>query len=231
MANLLRKSLLLLLLFAAPLYAAEPVHVAVAASATSDVHMADQVKAEFLHAWTGYKRYAWGHDDLAPLSRKPHDWYATSLLMSPVDALDTLVLMGEKGSRRRTRTDRDKTRSRPGYLRQEFRDHDPSARRPALRLPADRRRTSAAQGRRSRHAPSARVRIADRTALRRSKPAHGQDARHTDQPGRDRHPAAGIRHAGKTHRQARVLRQGQARPGRNLETAFGDRPGRLRHRR
>src|SRR3954471_7050995 len=58
--------------------------------------LAAQVKAEFLHAWSGYRRYAWGHDDLAPLSRKPHDWYAHPLLMTPVDALDTLVLMGLK---------------------------------------------------------------------------------------------------------------------------------------
>jgi len=56
--------------------------------------MAARVKAEFLHAWNNYKRYAWGHDELRPLSRKPHDWYGQSLLMTPVDALDTLVLMG-----------------------------------------------------------------------------------------------------------------------------------------
>src|SRR5450432_1654157 len=56
--------------------------------------MAARVKAEFLHAWTGYRRYAWGHDELMPLSNKPRDWYGQSLLMTPVDALDTLVLMG-----------------------------------------------------------------------------------------------------------------------------------------
>ncbi|MEZ5462092.1 MAG: GH92 family glycosyl hydrolase [Dokdonella sp.] len=56
--------------------------------------LAAEVKAEFLHAWNGYKQYAWGHDDLAPLTHKPHDWYGESLLMTPVDALDTLILMG-----------------------------------------------------------------------------------------------------------------------------------------
>jgi len=61
----------------------------------ADPRMAAQVRTEFLHAWSGYKRYAWGHDDLAPLSRAPHDWYGTSLLMTPIDALDTLILMGE----------------------------------------------------------------------------------------------------------------------------------------
>ncbi|HXE79045.1 MAG TPA: glycoside hydrolase family 47 protein, partial [Rhodanobacter sp.] len=58
--------------------------------------MAARVKAEFLHAWDNYKRYAWGHDELRPLSKTPFDWYGQSLLMTPVDALDTLVLMGLK---------------------------------------------------------------------------------------------------------------------------------------
>jgi hypothetical protein len=56
--------------------------------------LAAEVKAEFLHAWQGYRRHAWGHDELAPLSRKPRDWYGTPLLMTPVDALDTLIVMG-----------------------------------------------------------------------------------------------------------------------------------------
>jgi len=58
--------------------------------------MAARVKQQFLHAWNNYVRYAWGHDELKPLSKKPYDWYGQSLLMTPVDALDTLVLMGLK---------------------------------------------------------------------------------------------------------------------------------------
>lgn len=60
--------------------------------------MAERVRAEALHAWNGYKKYAWGHDALKPLSQKPFDWYGEghSLLMTPVDALDTLTLMGLK---------------------------------------------------------------------------------------------------------------------------------------
>jgi mannosidase alpha-like ER degradation enhancer 2 len=54
------------------------------------------VRAEFLHAWNGYKKYAWGHDDLKPLSKSYHDWYAEPLLMTPVDSLDTMILMGLK---------------------------------------------------------------------------------------------------------------------------------------
>src|SRR3712207_8941808 len=50
--------------------------------------LADQVRAEFRHAWNGYKKYAWGHDDLKPLSKTYHDWYPQPLLMTAVDALD-----------------------------------------------------------------------------------------------------------------------------------------------
>jgi len=57
---------------------------------------AAHVRAEALHAWNGYKQYAWGHDSLKPLSKQPFDWYGPghTLLMTPVDALDTLILMG-----------------------------------------------------------------------------------------------------------------------------------------
>ena len=55
---------------------------------------AERVRQEFLHAWNGYKQYAWGHDELMPLSKSYHDWYGVPLLMTPVDALDTMVLMG-----------------------------------------------------------------------------------------------------------------------------------------
>lgn len=55
--------------------------------------LAQRVKAEAQHAWRGYMRYAKGHDALRPLSKSPRDWYGQSLLMTPVDALDTLLLM------------------------------------------------------------------------------------------------------------------------------------------
>ncbi len=55
--------------------------------------LAAHVRTEFLHAWNAYERYAWGHDALRPLSKTAHDWYGGSLLMTPVDALDTLILM------------------------------------------------------------------------------------------------------------------------------------------
>ena len=55
--------------------------------------LAARVRTEFLHAWNNYERYAWGHDALRPLSETAYDWYGQSLLMTPVDALDTLILM------------------------------------------------------------------------------------------------------------------------------------------
>src|SRR5271163_4844525 len=58
--------------------------------------MADRVRAETLRSWEAYKKYAWGHDELHPLSKQPFDWYGHTLLMTPVDALDTLTLMGLK---------------------------------------------------------------------------------------------------------------------------------------
>jgi mannosidase alpha-like ER degradation enhancer 2 len=67
-----------------------------AANSPGSPQLAQRVKQEFLHAWGNYERFAWGHDELQPLTRTPRDWYGQSLLMTPVDALDTLILMGEK---------------------------------------------------------------------------------------------------------------------------------------
>src|SRR5215212_405830 len=64
---------------------------------------AARVRAEFLHAWRGYERYAWGHDELKPLSKSARDWYGEPLYMTQVDALDTLFLMGFREEERRTR--------------------------------------------------------------------------------------------------------------------------------
>ncbi len=86
---------LLVVLIAAPLTRSQP--------RTNNERLAAQVRAEFIHAWNGYRKYAWGHDDLKPLSKTYHDWYAQSLLMTPVDALDTMILMGLKDEAKHTR--------------------------------------------------------------------------------------------------------------------------------
>ncbi|KAI0838448.1 glycoside hydrolase family 47 protein [Hypoxylon sp. FL0890] len=54
-----------------------------------------KVKAEMVRSWNGYMKYARGHDELSPVSKKFRDpfcgWAATL-----VDALDTLWIMGMK---------------------------------------------------------------------------------------------------------------------------------------
>jgi mannosidase alpha-like ER degradation enhancer 2 len=72
--------------------------------AQGDARMAQRVREEFLHAWNAYKRYAWGYDELRPLSKSGRNWHAASLRMTPVDALDTMILMG-------LRTEADQTRA------------------------------------------------------------------------------------------------------------------------
>ncbi len=56
--------------------------------------LAARVRAELLFAWRAYEQHAWGHDELRPVSKTAHDWHGESLLMTPVDTLDTLLLMG-----------------------------------------------------------------------------------------------------------------------------------------
>lgn len=46
----------------------------------------------FLHAWKGYKSYAWGHDHLKPISRTYNDWFHLGLTL--IDSLDTMYIMG-----------------------------------------------------------------------------------------------------------------------------------------
>ncbi|PIO68276.1 glycosyl hydrolase family 47 [Teladorsagia circumcincta] len=48
----------------------------------------------FKHAWEGYRKYAWGHDQLKPISGGYSDWFDTGLTI--VDALDTAIIMGLK---------------------------------------------------------------------------------------------------------------------------------------
>ena len=60
----------------------------------ADARLAERVRAEFLFSWHAYEQYAWGHDELRPLSKTPRDWYGQSLLITPVDSLDSLILLG-----------------------------------------------------------------------------------------------------------------------------------------
>jgi mannosidase alpha-like ER degradation enhancer 2 len=91
----LRIAAVVLLLSAATMFAAPPVDRAA---------MAAKVRAEFLHSWNAYEQYAWGHDELRPLTKQPRDWYGQSLLMTPVDSLDTLVMMGFDAEAQKAKT-------------------------------------------------------------------------------------------------------------------------------
>jgi mannosidase alpha-like ER degradation enhancer 2 len=58
--------------------------------------LAEEVRKEFLFSWNAYKKYAWGHDGLKPLSKTYYDWYSVPLYVTTLDALDTMILMGLK---------------------------------------------------------------------------------------------------------------------------------------
>jgi len=58
--------------------------------------MRDKVVEATAHAWQGYSQFAWGYDDLQPLTKKGRNWYKHSLLMTPVDAFDTFLFLGMK---------------------------------------------------------------------------------------------------------------------------------------
>jgi len=66
----------------------------VAAKKTRETRLA-KVKAEAQLAWSGYKQFAWTHDELTPVTKSAKDpfcgWAATL-----VDSLDTLYIMGLK---------------------------------------------------------------------------------------------------------------------------------------
>src|SRR6478752_5438381 len=79
------------------------VATAAQAQAVDKKAMAEQVRTEFKHSWDGYKQYCWGHDDLKPISKTCRDWYGTPVLMTQVDSLDSLYLLGFKKEADETR--------------------------------------------------------------------------------------------------------------------------------
>jgi mannosyl-oligosaccharide alpha-1,2-mannosidase len=67
-----------------------------AAVTSSPLRVAEEVRAEFLHAWNGYKLVAWGRDEVRPVSGTTRDFFIAgrSFGLSIVEALDTLYVMG-----------------------------------------------------------------------------------------------------------------------------------------
>ncbi|XP_032396262.1 endoplasmic reticulum mannosyl-oligosaccharide 1,2-alpha-mannosidase isoform X1 [Etheostoma spectabile] len=54
----------------------------------------EAVRDAFRHAWKGYKEYAWGHDELKPISRSFGEWFGLGLTL--IDSLDTMWILGLK---------------------------------------------------------------------------------------------------------------------------------------
>lgn len=50
-----------------------------------------------VHAWSNYKKYAWGKSELKPISKRPHTgsiFGSYDIGATIVDSLDTLYIMG-----------------------------------------------------------------------------------------------------------------------------------------
>ncbi|XP_055693255.1 mannosyl-oligosaccharide alpha-1,2-mannosidase IA isoform X2 [Lutzomyia longipalpis] len=57
----------------------------------------DYIKKMMLHAWNNYKQFAWGKNELRPISRRPHSgsvFGAFDFGATIIDGLDTLYMMG-----------------------------------------------------------------------------------------------------------------------------------------
>ncbi|OQV02666.1 hypothetical protein CLAIMM_07822 [Cladophialophora immunda] len=70
-------------------------HPESAAAKTTRETRRTAVKEAFVHAWSGYKKYAWGQDEVAPVSgafRSSFGGWGATL----VDTMDTLLIMGLK---------------------------------------------------------------------------------------------------------------------------------------
>lgn len=56
--------------------------------------LSQSVKQEFIRSWDSYRKYAWGHNMLLPLSRSFSDGYEQPLPIGPVNAYSTIKIMG-----------------------------------------------------------------------------------------------------------------------------------------
>ncbi|XP_043095471.1 endoplasmic reticulum mannosyl-oligosaccharide 1,2-alpha-mannosidase-like isoform X1 [Puntigrus tetrazona] len=54
----------------------------------------ETVREALRHAWKGYKNFAWGHDELKPISKSYGEWFGLGLTL--IDALDTMWILGLK---------------------------------------------------------------------------------------------------------------------------------------
>jgi mannosyl-oligosaccharide alpha-1,2-mannosidase len=68
---------------------------AMAQDVPSPAAVAAEVRDEFLHGWNGYKKAAWGHDEVRPVSGGTHEFFLEdhTFGLSIIEALDTLYVM------------------------------------------------------------------------------------------------------------------------------------------
>ena len=65
----------------------------ITASEATGMQRREEVKEAMKHAWRFYRQYAWGYDELKPLSHRGHNnWGGMGVTL--VDSLDTLWVMG-----------------------------------------------------------------------------------------------------------------------------------------
>ncbi|XP_032396263.1 endoplasmic reticulum mannosyl-oligosaccharide 1,2-alpha-mannosidase isoform X2 [Etheostoma spectabile] len=74
--------------------AAPPANPADPVPSEGAVDRLEAVRDAFRHAWKGYKEYAWGHDELKPISRSFGEWFGLGLTL--IDSLDTMWILGLK---------------------------------------------------------------------------------------------------------------------------------------
>ncbi|MGW2937617.1 glycoside hydrolase family 47 protein [Streptomyces sp. NPDC001156] len=75
---------------------AEPSMSPISKTGPADGQKAQEIRAEFLHAWNGYRTYAWGHDEVLPVSGGYREFFSRRypVGLSIVEALDTHYVMG-----------------------------------------------------------------------------------------------------------------------------------------
>ncbi|XP_028433183.1 mannosidase, alpha, class 1B, member 1b isoform X1 [Perca flavescens] len=71
-----------------------PANQKVQLSIQSVANWREAVQEAFRHAWKGYKDFAWGHDELRPLSKSYSEWFGLGLTL--IDSLDTMWILGLK---------------------------------------------------------------------------------------------------------------------------------------
>ena len=156
-----------------------------------------QVKAEFLHAWNGYKQYCWGHDDLKPIIEDLPRlvWDADLDDAGRFARFACICWVSRKRPTRRANTSprifRSTKTSRFRILRS--RSAILGGLLSSYQITDDKRLLDS--GRRSRHAAAAGFRFADRAAVPICKSQNRQDERRGLKSGRDGHAADRIRHA------------------------------------